>query len=228
METILSALEQAGGAPGDLVASKTFLTSVERSPEYTRAWLEALGDRIVPSTFHVTTLADGGAGSLRDAVARANALPGADTIDFQPALAGTIALTGGELDITDDVAIAGPGATSLTVSGSNTSRVFKIEPGKAVTISGLTIAQGNAVSGRGGGIDNSGALTVSDSAFSGNRALSGGALANEIGSTATVTGSTFRRNTAGSGNGGLNNEPGALLMQFDNRFLDDQAPDVFP
>src|SRR5262245_14199026 len=27
--------------------------------------LEALGDRIVPSTFHVTTLADGGAGSLR-------------------------------------------------------------------------------------------------------------------------------------------------------------------
>jgi hypothetical protein len=46
----------------------------------------------------------------------------------------------------------------------------------------------------------------------------------------TVRGSTFRRITAGSGNGngGLNNEPGELLTQFDNRFLDDQPPGVFP
>ena len=43
-----------------------------------------------------------------------------------------------------------------------------------------------------------------------------------------MTGSTFKRNTAGSGNGGLNNEPGGLLTQSENRFLDDQAPDVFP
>ena len=32
-----------------------------------------------------------------------------------------------------------------------------------------------------------------------------------------ASGSTFRRNTAGSGNGGLNNEPGGLLTQSDNR-----------
>src|SRR5262245_51083248 len=50
--------------------------------------LEGLGDRIVPSTFRVTSLADAGAGSLRDAVAQANAQPGADTIDFQPGLTG--------------------------------------------------------------------------------------------------------------------------------------------
>jgi hypothetical protein len=43
-----------------------------------------------------------------------------------------------------------------------------------------------------------------------------------------VSGSTFRRNTAGSDNGGLNNEPGALLTQFDNRFFDDRTPDIFP
>ena len=43
-----------------------------------------------------------------------------------------------------------------------------------------------------------------------------------------MSGSTFTGNTAGSGNGGLNNEPGGLLTQFDNRFLDDQPPDVFP
>src|SRR5262249_12683391 len=70
--------------------------------------LEALGDRIVPSAFHVTTLADSGPGSLRAAVAQANAHPGADAIVFESGLAGTIALTGGELDVTDDLKINGP------------------------------------------------------------------------------------------------------------------------
>src|SRR5262245_43924624 len=148
--------------------------------------LEALGDRIVPSTFHVTTLADGGAGSLRAAVTQTNAHAGADTIDFQPGLTGTIALTGGEVDITDHVKIDGPGADKLTVSGSNLSRVFKGEAGEAVSISGLTIAGGNASDGNGGGIDSFGALTVSDVVFSGNAAFNGGGLDNERGGTATV------------------------------------------
>jgi hypothetical protein len=43
-----------------------------------------------------------------------------------------------------------------------------------------------------------------------------------------VSGSTFTGNTAGSGNGGLANEIGGLLTQFDNQFTDDQPPDVFP
>ena len=80
--------------------------------------LEQLEGRLVLSAFHVSTLADGGPGSLRDAVAQANAHAGADTIDFQPGQTGTIALTGGELDLADDLAITGPGADQLTVSGS--------------------------------------------------------------------------------------------------------------
>src|SRR5262249_29384739 len=158
--------------------------------------LEALGDRIVPSTFHVTTLADGGAGSLRDAITRANAHAGADIITFQEGVTGTIALTGGELDLTDDLTINGPGADLLAVSGGNASRVFKVEAGEAVRISGLTIAGGNAGSGNGGGLDNFGALTVSNVVFSGNSATDGGGLANESGGTATVRDSTFTRNSA--------------------------------
>src|SRR5262245_35563752 len=80
-----------------------------------RLGLEALDGRIVPSTFHVTTLADAGPGSLRAAVAQANTHAGADAIVFDDGLTGTIALTGGELDITDDLAINGPGADKLTV-----------------------------------------------------------------------------------------------------------------
>src|SRR5262249_34690476 len=102
--------------------------------------LEALGERIVPSAFHVTTLADAGPGSLRDAVARANAHPGADVVVFDEGLTGTIALTGGQFDVADDLKINGPGADRLAVSGDRASRVFKVEAGEAVSISGLTVA----------------------------------------------------------------------------------------
>ena len=44
METILGALGEAGGAPGDLVYTKTFLTDLGKASDYTRAFVEALGD----------------------------------------------------------------------------------------------------------------------------------------------------------------------------------------
>ena len=190
--------------------------------------LEQLEGRLVLSAFHVTTLTDGGAGSLRDAITQANTHAGADTIDFQPGLTGTIALTGGELDITDDLTINGPGADKLTVSGSNISRVFKVEAGETVTISGLTIAGGNAGTGNGGGIDNFGALTVSDSVFSGNSATDGGGLANESGGTATVTRQHLHRQLrvadGGHGDGGgLANESGGTATVTGSTFTGNSA-----
>src|SRR5262249_53661149 len=44
MDTIFAALAEAGGGPADIVYTKTFLTDLGKSGEYTRAWLEALGD----------------------------------------------------------------------------------------------------------------------------------------------------------------------------------------
>jgi enamine deaminase RidA (YjgF/YER057c/UK114 family) len=44
MATILGALAEAGGTRGDLVYTKTFVTDLGRTADYTRAWLEALGD----------------------------------------------------------------------------------------------------------------------------------------------------------------------------------------
>ena len=44
MDTILRALADAGGVPGDLVYTKTFLTDLGKSADYTRAFVEALGD----------------------------------------------------------------------------------------------------------------------------------------------------------------------------------------
>lgn len=95
------------------------------------------------ATFLVTNANDSGPGSLRAAVLAATANgPGNDTIEFD--VAGEIALTSGEIDITEDLTIVGPGAASLAVSGGGRSRVFDIAFGTTVTISGLTIREGTA------------------------------------------------------------------------------------
>lgn len=133
-----------------------------------RVCLESLEDRAVPSTFSVNNLADSGPGSLRAAIADANANPGADLIHFAPAAQdGTIALTGGQLSITDDLQIDGPDAERLAVSGNDASRVFRISSGVAVSIEGLAVTHGRAV-GQGGGILNAGTLTLSHDILSDN------------------------------------------------------------
>ncbi|MEI8044335.1 MAG: CSLREA domain-containing protein [Verrucomicrobiota bacterium] len=106
-------------------------------------------------TITVTSLADSGPGSLRQAIA--DATPG-DTVDF--AVTGTITLTSGELAIGKTLTIAGPGVTNLTLDGNHASRVLSVVSG-TVSISSLTITNGNAA-GRGGGILNSATLTISN------------------------------------------------------------------
>ena len=53
----------------------------------------------------VSNLNDAGAGSLRDAVA---GTPAGGTVDFAPALTGSIVLTSGEIGIAKNLTIAGP------------------------------------------------------------------------------------------------------------------------
>src|SRR5688572_9534108 len=76
------------------------------------------------ATFTVTNLGNSGAGSLRDAVAQANATPEADTIAF--AVTGTIVLTTGSLQITAPLTITGPGAANLTIDGNANNRIFTV------------------------------------------------------------------------------------------------------
>ena len=153
--------------------------------------------------FIVTNLDDSGDGSLRKAIEDANANMGADTITFS--VTGTNFLSSELPAITGELAIDGPGATSLTINGNNSFRVFLIESGATVTISGLTIRNGHAASGEGGGILNEGTLAVTNSVVSGNSAEGpgiGGGILNR--GALTITNSTVSGNSA-SGGGGIEN-----------------------
>jgi hypothetical protein len=190
-----------------------------RKPAAFRPRLETLEGRDVPSTLLVTSPKDHGAGTLRAAIADAN--PN-DVIVLSPKLDGkTITLTSGELDITKNLTIQGPGANQLAVSGGDGSRVFEVTPNVTVTLSGLTITGGdgramgyistNSVNGYGGGIYNAGALTVSDCAVSKNGGFSdsvttqvGGGIYNE--GTLTISGGTVSGNSAYAFGGGIDNE----------------------
>ena len=148
--SLLSEVDMSSGFSAQQVRS-----SARRSSRHARPCLPQLlplEHRTLFSTFTVTNLNDSGTGSLRAELAAANS--GADTIVFAHGLHGTITLAS-ELQITDSVTIDGPGANKVTVSGNNASRVFEVDAGFNVTISGLTVSHGYAPN-FGGGILNDG------------------------------------------------------------------------
>ena len=168
------------------------------------SWLDQVRVKPIPppTALTVTTLADSGAGSLREAV---DLIAADGTITFDPGLAGgTIALTSGQLTVDRSVTIDGSGAPGLIVSGNNASRVFQIAAGTTVSMNDLTIADGVGAP-QGGGIRNYGVLnldyvTVTNnteySAGPANFEFGGGGIYNGDGATLNLTDSTVSNNAA--------------------------------
>ncbi len=170
--------------------------------------LDVLEDRTLLSTYTVTSLADSGAGSLRQAILDSNAHPGADTIVFAPTLRGIIALAGGQLSVTDDLSINGPTMGSVTVSGSHANRIFDIVANVTAAISNLTLAEGQA--DQGGAVRNAGHLTLAQDVLIFNRAtanaagfVGGGAIFNEADASLLLSQSTLANNQAVTSGGCL-------------------------
>jgi len=157
----------------------------------------------------VTNLNDSGPGSLRQAIADA---PAGGTIDF--AVTGTIVLTSGQLVITNDLTVNGPGAPNLTISQNQSSRICLVSNG-IVNLSGLTIANGRAFEGNyynwGGGIINFGTLSLENCTISSNSAFFGGGVANWDLGTLTLSNCVVSSNSAFEGGGGINNN-GTLVI----------------
>ena len=133
--------------------------------------------RFSSSVVTVTNRNDSGSGSLRAAIAGATS---GEVINFAKSAYGTITLTSGPLVVSGiNLTISGPDSNKLTISGDGNFTDFILNgdepPGPpvaaayvpdAVSISGITIADGNASNngyGDGGGIVNYDALSISNS-----------------------------------------------------------------
>lgn len=165
----------------------------------------------------VDSLADDGSGGLTLREAIDSATDG-DVITFAPGLTGTITLDGSQITIDDAIEIQGPGATVLTVSGDDSSRVFYVNADNddSVTISGLTISDGDASNGAGILAYQTGPFTLRDSRITDNSANGNGGgveLDNVVGNV-TISGSTFFGNYASSDGGGLavSGVPGTVMI----------------
>ncbi len=143
------------------------------------------------TTFTVTNTDDSGAGSLRQAILDAEASAGADIIDMT-GITGSIILTTGLPNITQDLTINGNGSANTIIDGNNLIRPFFIGGDlvsstevPVVTIDGVTIQNGYAEgesptgnagggAGMGGGMFvNNGNVTITNVIFSENSVLGG-------------------------------------------------------
>lgn len=166
------------------------------------------------ANFPVTTTADSGAGSLRDAITIANTTPGADTITFAIGTgAQTISPTSALPTITDPLTIdgtsqlgfagkplirldgagAGAGVTGLVITaGASTVRGLEITGwgNRGIELNG---GSSNVIAGNFLGTDGSGAIANSNAGI----ILDGGSASNTIGGTTSAA----RNVISGNGKG---------------------------
>jgi predicted outer membrane repeat protein len=182
-------------------------------------------------TFVVSTLNDGGTGSLRSALASAD-LAGGSTIIF--VVNGTLALATALPDITRSVQVLGPGAGLLTVQrslapGMPAFRIFTVDGPRGaiqdvtVILAGLTVSNGQ-ISDYGGGISNSAKLTLLGSTIAGNFANPrGGGIYNSPSGTLTLDSSLVSGNATTQAGGGIFND--GIMTVNHSTFSGNGGPD---
>lgn len=173
------------------------------------------------ATQMVTNTNDSGPGSLRQAVL--DAVSGDDVV-FDNSLQGqTIGLLS-QINIAIDLDIQGLGADQLTISGGDLTRMFSINSGAVVSISGLSFVDGNA--GVGGAITVSGGgtvLTIVQTQFLNNNGGSTGGAIDNNGATISIFESTLSANQVGTFGGAINNAGGGQLLIRNSTLSGNQA-----
>ena len=159
--------------------------------------------------------------TLRAAIMEANALGGSHNIVLG---AGTYTLTlgsagedsalEGDLDILSDITITGAGSATTIIDGGGIDRVFQVDSGDSLTMTGVTV-QGGVVTGagddgRGGGIfvhDTGASLTLKQVVVQNNNAsVDGAGIYNK--NQIDLADVTIANNTASGDGGGIFGDSG--------------------
>ena len=157
----------------------------------------------------VSSAADSGKGTLREAILQANS---GDTIRFNSFLANKTIKLKEQLVVDKSLTLDGADAANLTISGENKTRILRVSYDYSdVVLRNLTFANGKAVDGdssktqRGGAIElvDSNTLVVENSRFIDNVGERGGAIFVGYGSKATVINSVFDGNDGSVANDGF-------------------------
>ena len=122
-----------------------------RRPNLCDLRAERLEARALLAPFLVSSMADEGPDSLRDAISQANSAPGPDEIVFAGSTNGTLLnMASGPFQITESLAITGNGTGNTIIDAQTISRIFDLTNAAGdVTISGVTLING-VVAGAGG------------------------------------------------------------------------------
>jgi hypothetical protein len=155
--------------------------------------------------------------TLRAAIMKANHVPGGGATIVVPAGIYTLTMgpmtpfdeTTGSLKILQTTAVVGAGMGSTIVDAAGIDRVFYILGG-TIGISNMTIQNGNANTGMGGGIFSSGDLTLSNVHLTNNQAMVGGGVASS-GASNVMNDCVVDQNKALDSGGGVSNT-GMLTM----------------
>lgn len=189
--------------------------------------LGILSTSLFAAVIPVTTSADAGMGSLREAISIAQ--PG-DTIMFDASTNGNpIIFSSGQITISQSLTIIGNGPDNTMLSGNSTNRIFDARDVMSFNLEGIAFMNGFTS-------DNGGAVnlesvdgSITNCTFTNNLAgTSGGALCNFLGNF-TITSSVFSNNTANGillkqGGGAIANANGMLVI-FDNCVFEDNIAD---
>jgi beta-glucanase (GH16 family) len=229
--------DQPSGAPGDGLTLTNVWGFDFRLPQDGVAagplLLDGIG-LVKPASAIVTTAANDGAGSLRRAV---SIVANNGLVTFDPSLAGaTIPLTGPLVITGKTVTIDGAAAPGVRLSGGGADRIFIIDPGAALNLRDLTIADGFGWR-LAGGVLNNGTLDMDRCTVTNNRVASdfkdfwmgGGGIYNGGGSTFRMANSTVSGNRNDNGvatdGGGVYAFFGATVL-IENSTISGNAGDV--
>jgi len=169
----------------------------------------------------VTTDADSGPGSLRDALE--NATSGDRIIFASPLFDDTqfIRLSSRLPDLADGITIEGNGAYKLVVTRNLVGdfRIFNIPSGNTVTLSGMWVHNGAEPNARGGGIANGGNLFMGGVMVSHNFAIDGGGVYNgNDASRLTMIDCAVFQNQSNFQGGGVYNHNNSIAWIYNSTF----------